>query len=289
MSAQAAIQLVVGSRSGSAREGRRTIIATTEPQLFIAALGKMHGQSVHVYSRAEPAIAAARSDGCDRFYADFRQLDDGWSGQRLLRFVRKEHPKVEFWLMAEQWLPHQEEWAIKCGAAGMTRRSPHLIATELRSDKPQVPAALQRQLSEIDSVFGRFAGPMRAIHVESARTALTQGQLEANREAYIEFLAACFSFEERRNAFLAAVRTDVSGNGASTSAGDPWMAEVNKVFRQYAGALGATIAIGKAIEALDHRGHYDRLAYMRLLCDGLVNPARRAAFVAAVKAAKLLA
>jgi len=270
----------------------RSIIATTQPDLFTPSLSPQIGRTVALFSTGASAIEALHSGGCQTFYADFRQLEDRWTGQRFLRFIREraEFNHVDFWMMADHWHPSQEQWAIKCGAKGMLKRSPRVLAARILGEAPQLSIALELQLDAIDEIFARFAGSMRSVHTAAAHHAIETGQIEPTREAYVQELAGKLSLSERRDAFAKALWTNVDLNldVETTQPGDPWMTEVNKVFKRYAGALGARIIISKALGEMEQRGHHDRTFYVSGLSDGLTNPQRRADFISAARDARLI-
>ena len=127
-----------------------------------------------------------------------------------MRYVREhaEFKNLKVWLMAENWHQHQEQWALKCGAAGMVQRTPEAVADLIMGMNGHASAArqiLEQDLIHIDQVFGRFAGPMRQVHIEAARGALKLGSIKPVREAYVQELASKFTLPDRRVAFLNAV------------------------------------------------------------------------------------
>ncbi|HET8871554.1 MAG TPA: hypothetical protein VFM48_13995 [Aquabacterium sp.] len=73
-----------------------------------------------------------------------------------------------------------------------------------------------------------------------------------------------------------------------TAAGDPWMEEVNQVFKRFAGALGARLLTMQALEAMESRGQGDRHFYVNDLSSRLMNPGRQSEFLAALKQAGLI-
>ncbi|MDE2078304.1 MAG: hypothetical protein KGI91_14740 [Burkholderiales bacterium] len=73
-----------------------------------------------------------------------------------------------------------------------------------------------------------------------------------------------------------------------TAAGDPWMEEVNHVFKRFAGALGARLLTMQALEAMESRGQGDRHFYLTDLSSRLMNPGRQSEFLAALKQAGLV-
>ena len=273
-------------------EVSRFIIATTQPKLFAPSFTAQLGRSVSIFDTGSAAVAALREGGCRAFFADFRQLEDRWTGQRFLRFIRDraEFNQVAFWIMADHWHPSQEERAIKGGANGILKRSPQVLATRILGRGAQRSLALGLRLDAIDAVYGRFAGPMRGVQTLAAREAMESGQIEATREAYVQHLASQFTLAERRDAFLKALlaESEVTHAVATTQPGDPWMTEINQLFRRYAGALGANLIIPEAQEAMGKQGTHERSVYANCLCEGLVNELTRQEFLEAAKAAKLI-
>lgn len=189
------------------RPKSRSIIATTQPGLFASVLGSEVGHSVSIFSSGVAALNAMRAGDCTDFYADFRQLEDRWTGLRFVRYIRRrpQYDHVRVWLMAEHWPQGQEKWAQRCGAAGMLKRSPRVLAQRILRETMQLPISLELELDDIDSVFYRFAGPMRGMYVESARDALNLGWIAPNAEAYIDRLASTLPEIARRTAFLDAL------------------------------------------------------------------------------------
>lgn len=274
----------------------KSIIVTTQPELFEARLSSHIGRTIAIFDNSESALRELNTIGCDAFYADFRQLEDRWSGQRFLRYIRERTKlaHVEFWMMAEQWHAAQEEFAIKCGAKGMIKRTPQAIASRLIGnvveEVPKEVPVLAVQFDGVDSTFGRFAGPMRSVHVKAVREAMAAGKIEPTREAYVDALSHKLSLEERRAAFLKATRSsaEIRSDSDTTMPGDPWMTEVNKIFRRYAGALGARIIISKALSDLEQKGRYDRQFYVSGLSESLMSPVRRQDFISAAREARLI-
>ena len=83
-------------------------------------------------------------------------------------------------------------------------------------------------------------------------------------------------------------RESGSPDSISTVAGDPWMEEVNQVFKRFAGALGAKLLTMQALEAMESQGQADRHFYVADLSSRLMNPGRRSEFLVALQQAGLI-
>lgn len=83
-------------------------------------------------------------------------------------------------------------------------------------------------------------------------------------------------------------RENGSPDSISTVAGDPWMEEVNQVFKRFAGALGAKLLTMQALEAMESQGQADRHFYVSDLSSRLMNPGRRSEFLVALQQAGLI-
>ena len=187
-----------------------SIIVTTTPDVFSAYFAGQQAHPVLVTDNSQTALAALGQGRCSHFFADYRSLEDKWTGQHFLRYMREhsEFRTLKVWLMAEQWHQHQEQWAIKCGAVGMVLRTPEAVADLIAGMNGHAQGArrlLEAELTDIDEIFGRFAGPMRQVHIEAVRGALRMGSIQPVREAYVQELASKFTLPDRRIAFLNAV------------------------------------------------------------------------------------
>lgn len=184
------------------------IITTTEPELFRHYFAQQLDRTVFVFDNGDQALAQLAKSRPDFFFADFRALDDKWTGQRFLKFVRSNADlnAVRFHLMAKSWFDHQEQWVIKCGAVGFVSRDPGILAKFIvpLGDK-HADAIEPPELDVIDEVFGRFAGPMRQIIIDDTRTKYRDGAIEPSTESYIAELSVQLSVPERRAHFLSAV------------------------------------------------------------------------------------
>lgn len=290
---RAALRVVSdGSDADVTGQQKNAIIATTNPALFSRRFDEQLGKTVFVVDNGPDAIAALEKNHIDLFFADFRQLEDRWTGQRFLKYVRgnPQYAQVAFWLMAEEWHPHQEQWNVKCGAMGFVKRHPDVLAKHIlgESAKPKTNH-LAKELDEIDTLFGKFAGPMRGIHIEDAREAIDLGQIEPSSEAYIAELATKLATDDRRKQFQAAIAAASKKKSSEvTEAGDPWMDAVNAVFKTFAGGLGARLMIASSLEQMEATGNNDRNFYVSDLASRLLNPGRRTEFIAALRKARLV-
>jgi len=212
-----------------------TLIASTHPDLFAPGLQALLGTSVFLFEQGDAALRALHdlAPRVKLFVADFRSLQDGWTGQKFLKYVRdrRELDGVQVWLMADQWQAPQEQWILKCGAAGFIKRQPeHLV--------PRVQAV---------------SGLPLPVPVGKSRSKNSEGP-----------------------------------DSISTVAGDPWMEEVNQVFKRFAGALGAKLLTMQALEAMESQGQGDRHFYVNDLSSRLMNPGRRSEFLVALRQAGLM-
>ncbi len=212
-----------------------TLIATTHPDLFTPGLQALLGTSVFVFDQGDAALRALHdlAPRVKLLVADFRALNDGWTGKKFLKYVRdrRELDAVQVWLMADQWQAPQEQGVLKCGAAGFIKRQPeHLV--------PRVQAV---------------SGLPLPVPSSKSRKSGSEGP-----------------------------------DSISTVAGDPWMEEVNQVFKRFAGALGAKLLTMQALEAMESQGQGDRHFYVNDLSSRLMNPGRRSEFLVALRQAGLM-
>lgn len=211
-----------------------TLIASTDPDLFAPGLQALLGSSVFLFEQGDAALSALHemADRVKLFVADFRALNDGWTGQKFLKYIRDRHEldTVQVLLMADQWQAPQEQWILKCGATGFIKRQPeHLV--------PRVQAV---------------SGLPLPVPLAKSRSKGAEGP-----------------------------------DSISTVAGDPWMEEVNQVFKRFAGALGAKLLTMQALEAMESQGQGDRHFYVADLSSRLMNPGRRSEFLLALRQAGL--
>lgn len=284
-----ALRVIPTSNSKASAEGseKHAIIATTEPEPFLRRFDAQINKTVFIADNGPDAVAALEGHHIDLFFADYRQLNDNWTGQRFLRLVRLNdaYAHIQFFLMAETWHPHQEQWGVKCGAKGFVKRSPDTLAKHILGAPPTPPFShLESALAKVDAVFAKFAGPMRTIHIEDAREALTLGQIEPSLDSYIADLTVRLATEDRRRQFKAAMESaSKEQEAAMTAAGDPWMEAVNAVFKRFAGGVGAKLMISRSLEHMEMTGNSDRRFYVADLADRLLNPGRRSEFLSALR------
>lgn len=186
-----------------------TIIVTTEPQIFEQLSARNEPEPVLVFDNAAEAFTALEQHKCKRFFADFRSLNDKWTGQRFLRHI-KHSPggdAVEFWLLANDWHTHQEQWVMQNGAAGFVPRDPASVATKIGGTKPEqknvaIPKSITESIARAEELFGAFAGPMAQIHIQASRQALATGEISPTTDAYTADLAHRLAMTPMRNEFL---------------------------------------------------------------------------------------
>jgi hypothetical protein len=260
-----------------------SIIITTQPSLFTPRFAQEISTSVLIHDTSEAVFSSLKTVECGAIFADYRQLNDHWTGQKFLRYVRDHHEydPIDFWLMAEHWHESQHDWALKCGAAGMIRRTPEAVAVRIL----HAPPSFENELLEVDYNFERFSdSDVAPLHIQAARAALHSGLIENNKSAYISELSSRISGWDRRNGFVDA--TQEQGGTPSfdmTKTGDPWMDEVNALFKIFAGALGAKLMIAQSFTALELSGSYEKSFYLNDLAARLASPERRAEFLLAVR------
>jgi hypothetical protein len=271
--------------SGTAKNvSKVSMIITTQPSLFTPRFAQEIGFTVLILDSSEAVFSNLKTQNCGAIFADYRQLNDHWTGQKFLRYVRDHHEydSIDFWLMAEHWHESQHDWALKCGAAGMIRRTPDAVAVRIL----HAPPSFENELLEVDYNFERFSdSDVAPLHIQAARAALHSGLIENNKTAYIQELSSRISGWDRRNGFVDS--TQDQGNTKPsfdmTKTGDPWMDEVNYLFKVFAGALGARLMIAQSFTALESSGSYEKSFYLNDLAARLASPERRAEFLLAVR------
>lgn len=213
MTRPSVLRVVGSSQDAPVASEHTAIITTTEPEPFRAYFAEQLGTSVFVFDNGEAALAQLAKAPPDFFFADFRSLDDKWTGQRFLKFVRanSDLDSVEFHLIAKSWFDHQEQWVVKCGAKGFLSRDPAALAKYIKPIGVEEPGPTDPpELDAIDEVFGKFAGPMRQIVIEDTRTKFRDGTIEPSVESYIAELSVQLAVPERRTQFLSAVTTSAA-------------------------------------------------------------------------------
>ncbi len=270
----------------------RAVIATTQPGLFELAFAPQLGRTVLLAHNSAAVFSILNENRTASLIADFRQLEDGWSGQRFVRRIR-ENPdlgKLPIYLMSEQWSESQRQWSLGMGATGLVERTPQAVATLVLGWLPRLSKRLLRHLDAIDMEFRRYAGPLSSTHIERARKMVNSEELDSSAEAYIDHLAGQFQSARSRNDFLASVATVDADNrsGVTSTMGDPWLRGVNGLFLKFAGGLGGKVAITQTMAAVDTTGAFRRDFYLTDLSTRLLNPARRAEFLRACREAGLV-
>jgi hypothetical protein len=267
----------------SRKVSKISIIITTQPSLFTPRFAQEISTSVLILDSSDAVFSSLKTVDCGAIFADYRQLNDRWTGQKFLRYVRDHHEydPIDFWLMADHWHDSQHDWALKCGAAGMIRRTPEAVAVRIL----HAPPSFENELLEVDYNFERFSdSDVAPLHIQAARAALHSGLIENNKSAYIQELSSRISGWDRRHGFVDA--TEDHGGSPSfdmTKTGDPWMDEVNILFKTFAGALGAKLMIAQSFTALEFNGSYEKSFYLNDLAARLASPERRAEFLLAVR------
>jgi hypothetical protein len=286
------------------------LIATTEPDLFASLAGLSHDFVIQVHSNGAEVLEALNDMVSGHFIADYRQLNDRWTGQRFLKQLRENPEKhaIQFWLMAESWHPEQEVMAIKQGASGIVKRNAEAISA-LVFDQVNLPkASVAGQLEQVEGLFANFAGLMKSIHINAARLALASAKIESTPQAYISELSRRLSVEDSRLQFLEAAKLllqDFSaensrwtsskkllGGARSSPQAQGFSAEkiehINSIYRNYAGALGARLTIQRHSGLLTAGTAAALSTYVHALADGLSDAARRNEFFSGLQSAGLL-
>ncbi len=277
--------LSASANSGRVKKpGKVSMIITTQPSLFTPRFVNEIGGSVLIHDSSEAVFSSLKTVDCGAIFADYRQLSDHWTGQKFLRYIRDHHEydPIDFWLMAEHWHESQHDWALKCGAAGMIRRTPEAVAVRIL----HAPPSFENELLEIDYNFERFSdSDVAPLHIQAARAALHSGLIENTKTAYIQELSSRISGWDRRNGFVDATQDQGAAKPSfdMTKTGDPWMDEVNALFKTFAGALGAKLMIAQSFTALESSGSYEKSFYLNDLAARLASPERRAEFLLAVR------
>jgi len=200
-----------------------SLIATTDPDLFLPRFTEELGTSVHIFDSGAAVVAALTAEPCARLFADYRQLADRWYGQRLLKHVREraDFAHIDVFLMADHWQSHQEQWAKKLGSAGMVRRSPDSVAARIARCAPQEPTASTQEadpaakaisaettawLESVNAVLKRYAGAVGARLIFADCLSRLEQLAPANHSAFVANLAAQLGSPARRAEFLDAIR-----------------------------------------------------------------------------------
>jgi hypothetical protein len=201
-------------RFGGGLNGTRDhlcIVATTDPEIFVGPFSTMNVNAV-VFSKGADAIEMLSQQQCTHFFADFRALEDRWTGQRLVKHASENlaNSGIKCWIMADSWHDHQMIWAMKLGANGMVKRNAQALYESIASAGTQgTRSLLTKQLSIVDGVFAKLAGPMHLIHTKAAKDAMHQGLLSPDVGSYVQALSDKFKIPGRREQFLKAIFAEI--------------------------------------------------------------------------------
>lgn len=185
-----------------------TVIATTDAQAFKAHFADKLDRTIFICDSGAKAIELIDHKLPDLIFADFLQLTDKWTGQRILK-----HAKNDARLSATQVFlmfngePAQSQWAgwiEQSGATGLIRKIPQEISKRLLGTpgKQAAHGLSVMAMDAIDRIFGEYAGPMRRSLVDRARLAAQKGLIENNAIAYVNELASNLTLQERREQFV---------------------------------------------------------------------------------------
>jgi DNA-binding response OmpR family regulator len=244
---------------------------------------------VTVYDTAAAALEHFERQPASIVVADLAPAMDGVSGQRLLRkLMERKPPLPKVYLMAEQWMPVQQQWSLKLGAAGTLQRDPTNIASLLVGVSAAPSRRTQRTIRAIDDQFLRHAGPLASAQLERLKASLDNDELK-DLQIYVERLAALLTNSHTRATFVRQVQRipGAETTTAQSTVGDPWMQSVNQLFAKYAGGLAARLAISHALGQVESNGVFSRPAYLGALSKQLLDPGRAAAFLDAARSANL--
>lgn len=189
--------------NGQTENSGYTILVTTEPDLFAARLKPyIDAKTLFLTDSGHAATGFLQRWPVAQFVADLRQLNDGWSGYRFLRYVRDHSPATRIFLMVQHREGYHHQLASGAGVAGVVGRTGDEVARVMGGEPPRLQRAFEAQIEEVNRVFARFAGPLRNIHTDAARQALDGGRLHRTREAYCAYLASTLLMSDQRDAFL---------------------------------------------------------------------------------------
>jgi hypothetical protein len=282
----ASLKLVYNSVSNATSTSLEplAIVATAEPSLFLPRFLGPNNCKALTYDSSEAVLEALKSGTCTHFIADYRQLEDRWSGMRFLRHFKEsgELANMNFWLMANTWLPQQEEIAVKNGAHGFIKRNRGEVLAKLGSKDVHATRAYTASLDLIDELFAEFSGSVDKLQIERARLALPENETELGVEAYSEKLAKALNDGQQQTRFLQSVQVlKAKPKPALTQSNEEWFAQINRIYQAFAGALGAKLVILGALE--NYSSHNDSDQYLNELAEQLSNPTRRQEFLLKAK------
>jgi hypothetical protein len=260
------------------------IVATTEPSLFLPRFLGPDNSKALICNSSEAVLEALKTCSCTHFIADYRQLEDRWSGMRFLQHFKEtgDIVNMNFWLMANTWLPQQEAIAVKNGAHGFIKRNRGEILAKLGSNDVHASSAFTASLDFIDKLFFDFSGPVGKLQIERARRALTENEIESSVEAYSEKLAKALTVGLQQARFLQSVEAlKAKPKPVAAQNNEEWFAQINRTYQAFAGALGAKLVILDALENFSN--HNDTDQYLNELAQQLSNPTRRQEFLQKAK------
>lgn len=184
------------------------IILSNSAQIFDAHFIDHIGERVRVFSDIEAAISSLEARPCTDFITELRGLFNGWRTQRLIRTVR-EQPKfnsVRIWLTAEKWQNAEEAFVVGAGAHGVINNSPDYISSKFGIANVTRSISSADALDAIDSIFSRYAGPMKTLYVSQARQKLRTNGDSAKPTVYVNELINTLVLPARRIEFINAVK-----------------------------------------------------------------------------------
>lgn len=182
------------------------LIATTEPELFLYRFQKQLGRSVFIESEPAKFLEVIETKPVELIFADFKALGEKWTGLRLLNHVRKAQSlaHVDFWMMADTWHQHNQEWVIEKGGKGHVKRSADSLAVHILSEVEAPRLEETKEMMAVDAVFSDFAGPIQQVLVDEARNSFRLGMIAPKIESYMAELASKLAMPQRRSEFLEA-------------------------------------------------------------------------------------
>lgn len=273
--------------------GATLVIATSQPALLAAAESRRES-IFKVTSSSQEAFDFLRTAKNAALLADFDELDDHWTGQRMLRHIRlsPDLAHVPVYLMADSWPDAQAVWSTRLGAVGLIERSAAAVGAFVMGRAPRLSNALKQSLAQIDELFTRYAGPLTATHLADARLALESQSIELGVDAYADFLIERLGNESARKGFQRQVKvvlasrlaTDSVPDNVIASLRDPWVVAVDEVFTQQVGKLVAKSTlpgVHKGLASLIKSSKASRHGYIDLLAETVGDSDKRAEFLLA--------
>ncbi len=180
------------------------LVASASTEFMEALAPVIDAKRVHLTSDGAEALARLRLGDVALACLDFTALGDRWTGRRLLQMLAHEKRlgATRVYMLGQDWSPTLEQGLIQLGACGFVRRTVADVLPLLQAQ----PRDLSVGLACVDEVFGRFAGPMRDIHLEQARAVWEQSLPPRRLGVYVATLAASLSRPERRDQFIKAAQ-----------------------------------------------------------------------------------